>query len=140
MNSSKKLHPVCQLPRRILIIGVRTFINPGWHEEIRLQCTNCSAASQVLRKNPWVFQQASFCRSSDWRSSWHFSSYVSHGGERCGSKVAMFFVFFDFLHTISRNSCSRYRYVHIYIYLYNIYIHNIYICISSKVWHKHHFC
>lgn len=132
VNSPKKLHPVCQLPRRILIIGVRTFINPGWHEEIRLQCTNCSAASQVqLRKNPWVFQQASFCWSSDWRSSWHFSSYVSHGGERCGSKVAMFFGFFDFLHTISRNSCSRYRYVHIYIY-YITYIYIIFIYVYHQ--------
>ena len=40
--------PQVSFIKRILIIGVRTFINPGWHEEIRLQCTNCSAASQVV--------------------------------------------------------------------------------------------
>ncbi|CAE7023989.1 unnamed protein product, partial [Symbiodinium natans] len=32
----------------ILIVGVRTFINPGWSEEINLKCTNCSSVSQVV--------------------------------------------------------------------------------------------
>ncbi|CAK9024211.1 unnamed protein product [Durusdinium trenchii] len=40
--------PQVSFIKNILIIGVRTFINPGWHEEIHLQCTNCSAASQVV--------------------------------------------------------------------------------------------
>ncbi|CAE7308155.1 unnamed protein product [Symbiodinium sp. CCMP2456] len=31
-----------------LIVGVRTFINPGWSEEINLKCTNCSSVSQVV--------------------------------------------------------------------------------------------
>lgn len=118
----KKLHPVwCSLPRRILIIGVRTFINPGWHEEIRLQCTNCSAASQVqLRTNPWVFQQASFCWSSDW-------------GKTMRIQGCQFFWCFDFLHTISRNSYSRESYVHIY----NIFIYKIYtISLSLYIYHQ----
>ncbi|CAJ1435103.1 unnamed protein product, partial [Effrenium voratum] len=42
--------PQVSFIKNILIIGVRTFINPGWHEEITLQCTNCSAASQVVIK------------------------------------------------------------------------------------------
>ena len=39
------------LLRNILIIGVRTFINPGWNQEIVLQCTNCSAASQARNQS-----------------------------------------------------------------------------------------
>ena len=33
--------------KNILIVGVRTFINPGWYEEIWMKCTNCSSASQA---------------------------------------------------------------------------------------------
>lgn len=40
--------PQVSFIKNILIIGVRTFINPGWNQEIVLQCTNCSAASQVV--------------------------------------------------------------------------------------------
>ena len=110
----QKLHPVwCSLPRRILIIGVRTFINPGWHEEIRLQCTNCSAASQVqLRKNPKThgfFQQASFCWSSDWR-------------ERCGSKVAMVFGALISSTQLLVTHYSRYSYYMLLLCTYIIYI------------------
>jgi len=28
-------------------IGVRTFLNPGWHREIQIQCTNCSSANRI---------------------------------------------------------------------------------------------
>lgn len=28
-------------------VGVRTFLNPGWHRELSVQCTNCSAANRL---------------------------------------------------------------------------------------------
>eukprot|EP00929_Paragymnodinium_shiwhaense_P025876 TRINITY_DN15544_c0_g1_i1.p1 TRINITY_DN15544_c0_g1~~TRINITY_DN15544_c0_g1_i1.p1 ORF type:complete len:849 (-),score=172.53 TRINITY_DN15544_c0_g1_i1:50-2596(-) len=33
-------------------IGIRTFLNPGWHEELRVPCTNCSTSAPHL--NPRI--------------------------------------------------------------------------------------
>eukprot|EP00928_Gymnodinium_smaydae_P062980 TRINITY_DN46694_c0_g1_i1.p1 TRINITY_DN46694_c0_g1~~TRINITY_DN46694_c0_g1_i1.p1 ORF type:complete len:485 (-),score=106.08 TRINITY_DN46694_c0_g1_i1:56-1300(-) len=29
-------------------VGVRSFLNPGWHEEVQLQCRNCSKTSRLV--------------------------------------------------------------------------------------------
>eukprot|EP00927_Polykrikos_kofoidii_P034508 TRINITY_DN29270_c0_g1_i1.p1 TRINITY_DN29270_c0_g1~~TRINITY_DN29270_c0_g1_i1.p1 ORF type:complete len:550 (+),score=56.22 TRINITY_DN29270_c0_g1_i1:168-1652(+) len=42
-------------------IGVRTFLNPGWHSEIHLSCENCTAGSRIALR-PLTFDLA--CKST----------------------------------------------------------------------------
>lgn len=39
--------PELHFSGRVERIGVRTFLNPGWHKDIQLECRNCSTASRI---------------------------------------------------------------------------------------------
>merc|ERR1711865_1314553 len=32
---------------KLVSMGVRTFLNPGWHRHVQVSCENCSAANRI---------------------------------------------------------------------------------------------